>query len=133
MPKAIKSQLQEKRLRNYTRVTTRAPGLGEQENLAARPRKIPTIEGHYSKTRRYSRITLCIETERGNLPETHLRSKDKYKLKRMEKYISLKWGEKAGIPILIADQKVCKTKAITRDTKGHFILIKGFNGRISSL
>ena len=53
------------------------------------------------------------------LQETHLRKK--------EPYTDWKWrfGKKIGNRKLISDQIDFKTKAIQRDTKGHFIILKG--------
>ena len=44
----------------------------------------------------------------------------------MEKIIPRKWTEKkARVAILISDKTDIKTKAIKRDTKTHFIILKG--------
>ena len=46
----------------------------------------------------------------------------------LEKNIPSKWtGKKDGIAILISDKIDFKTKAIKRDTEGHFIILKGRN------
>ena len=34
-------------------------------------------------------------------------------------------GKKARVAILVSDKIDCKTKAIKRDTEGHFIILKG--------
>ena len=43
----------------------------------------------------------------------------------LEENITSKWtGKKARVAILISDKTDFKTKAIKRDTKGHFIILK---------
>ena len=62
------------------------------------------------------------------LQETHLRPKDKYRLKvRGWKNIFQANGkqQKAGVAILISDKIDLKIKKITRDNKGHYLMIKG--------
>ena len=62
------------------------------------------------------------------LQETHFRSTDTYRPKvRGWKNIFHANGnqQKAGVAILIADQIDSKTKTITRDKEGHYIMIKG--------
>ena len=45
----------------------------------------------------------------------------------MEKNIPSKetWQKKAGVAILISDKIDSKTKAITREKEGHYIILKG--------
>ena len=44
----------------------------------------------------------------------------------METNTPSKWtGKKAGVSILVSDKIDFKTKAIKRDTEGHFIILKG--------
>ena len=46
--------------------------------------------------------------------------------KGLEKNIPSKWkGKKAGVPIFMSEKTDFKTKAIRRDTEGHFIILKG--------
>ena len=62
------------------------------------------------------------------LQETHFRSKDTWKLKVKEwKGIYHVNGneKKARTAILILDKTDFKTKPVTRDKEGHFIIIKG--------
>ena len=62
------------------------------------------------------------------LQETHFRPKDAYRRKvRGWKNIFHANGKqkKAGVVILIADQIDLKTKKITKDKEGHYIMIKG--------
>ena len=63
-----------------------------------------------------------------SLQETHFRPRDTYRLKvRGWKKIFYANGnqEKAGVAILISDNIDFKTKTITRDEEGHYIMIKG--------
>ena len=60
------------------------------------------------------------------LPETHLSSKDKHRLKvKGWKMILQADGsqKKAGVAILISDKIDFKTKTITREKKGHYVII----------
>ena len=44
----------------------------------------------------------------------------------IEKHIPCKWkSKKAGVEILRSDKREFKIKTITRDKKGHYIMIKG--------
>ena len=59
------------------------------------------------------------------LQETHLRTKDLHRLKGWKIYPKQIGREKkkAGVAILISDKIDFKTKAIKRDTEGHFIIL----------
>ena len=62
------------------------------------------------------------------LQETHFRPRDTYRLKVREwKKIFHANGnqKKAGVAIVISDKIDFKTKTITRDKEGHYIMIKG--------
>ena len=62
------------------------------------------------------------------LQETHFRPRDTYRLKvRGWKRIFLANGnqKKAGVAIFISDKIGFKTKTITRDKDGHYIMSKG--------
>ena len=61
------------------------------------------------------------------LQETHFRPRDTYRLKvRGWKKIHANGNQnKAGVAILISDKIDFKIKTITRDKKGHYIMIKG--------
>ena len=63
------------------------------------------------------------------LPEDHLSSKDKYKLKvKGWKMIFQVNGiqRKAGVVVLISNEIDFKIKKVRKDTEGHYIMIKGF-------
>ena len=62
------------------------------------------------------------------LQEAHFRPRDTYRLKvrGWKKIFHLNGNQKeAGIAILISDKIDFKIKTITRDTEGHYIMIKG--------
>ena len=62
------------------------------------------------------------------LQETHLNSKDKYRLKaKWWKMIFQANGiqRKVGVAILILDEIDIKIEKVKKDTEGHFIMIKG--------
>ena len=62
------------------------------------------------------------------LQETHLRTKDTYRLKvkGWEKiFHANRHDRKAGVAILISDNIDFKTKDIKKDKKGHYLMIKG--------
>ena len=59
---------------------------------------------------------------------THFRPRDTYRLKLREwkKVVHANRNQKkAGVAILISDKIDFKTKTITRDKEGHYIMIKG--------
>ena len=62
------------------------------------------------------------------LQESHFRPRDTYRLKvrGWKKMFHANGNQKkAGVAILISDQIDFKTKTITRDKEGHYIMIKG--------
>ena len=62
------------------------------------------------------------------LQETHFRPRDTYTLKvrgRKKTFHANGNQKKAGVTILISDKIEFKTKTITRDKEGHYIMIKG--------
>ena len=62
------------------------------------------------------------------LQETHFRHRDTYRLKvrRWKKIFHANGNQKkAGVAILMSDNIDFKIKTITRDTEGHYIMIKG--------
>ena len=62
------------------------------------------------------------------LQETHLKTRDTYRLKvkGWEKIFHANRDQKkAGVAILLSDKIDFKTKAVKRDQKGHYIVIKG--------
>ena len=62
------------------------------------------------------------------LQETHLRTKDTYRLKvkGWEKvFHANRHDRKAGVAILISDEIDFKTKAINKDKEGHYLIVKG--------
>ena len=58
------------------------------------------------------------------LQETHLKTRDTYRLKVKIFHIN---GDqkKAGVSILISDKTDFEIKAVKRDKEGHYIMIKG--------
>ena len=91
---------------------------------------IITLNGLKVPTKRY-RLAEWIQKQCsyiGCLQEIHLRPKDTYRLKvRGWKNIFYANGKqkKAGVAILTSDKIDLKIKNITRDTEGHYIMIKG--------
>ena len=80
------------------------------------PKEIDWLNGYKNKTR------IC------SLHETHFRPRETYRLKVREwKKIFHASGnqKKAGVAILISDKIDFKTKTITRDKEGQYIMIKG--------
>ena len=62
------------------------------------------------------------------LQETHFRHRDTYRLKvrGWKKIFHANGNQKnTGVAILISDKTDFKTKTITRDKEGHYIMIKG--------
>ena len=62
------------------------------------------------------------------LQETHLKARDTYRLKvKGWKKIFHANGDqkKAGVAILVSDKVDFEIKAVKRDNKGHYIMIKG--------
>ena len=62
------------------------------------------------------------------LQETHLKTKDTYRLKVKgwkKIFHANRDQKKAGVAIPISDKIDFKTKAVTRDKEGHYIMIKG--------
>ena len=69
-----------------------------------------------------TRLSICC------LQETHFRPRDTYRLKvRGWKKIFHANGnhKKAGAAILISDKRDFKIKTVTRDKKGHYLMING--------
>ena len=66
------------------------------------------------------------------LQETHFRPRDTYRLKvkGWKKTFHANGNQKkAGVAILLSDKIDFKIKTATRDTEGHYIMIKGINPR----
>ena len=62
------------------------------------------------------------------LQETHLKTKDTYKLKVKgwkKIFHAIRDKKKAGVTILISDKIDFQIKAVKRDKEGHYIMIKG--------
>ena len=62
------------------------------------------------------------------LQETHFRPRDTYRLKVRgwkKRFHANGNQKKAGVAILISDKIDFKTKTVTRDNKGHYVMIKG--------
>ena len=87
------------------------------------------INGLKASTK-WHRLAECIQKQDLHtccLQETHLKPKNTYRLKgRGWKKIfhAKKNQKKAGVAILISDKIDFKTKTITRDKEGHYIIIK---------
>ena len=62
------------------------------------------------------------------LQETHLKPKDMHRLK-VEEWKNIfdanNKEKKAGVAVLVSDKTDLKTKTVTRDKEGHYIMIKG--------
>uniref|UniRef100_A0A8D1NTD9 exodeoxyribonuclease III n=1 Tax=Sus scrofa TaxID=9823 RepID=A0A8D1NTD9_PIG len=77
------------------------------------------------------RMAECIKKQKPSiccLQETHLRTKDTYRLKvkGWEKiFHANRHDRKAGIAILISDKTDFKTKDIKKDKEGHYLMING--------
>ena len=57
---------------------------------------------------------------------TQIKKCTQTKIKGMEKIFHANGkGKKAGVAVLISNKIDCKTKAIVRDSEGHYIIIKG--------
>jgi len=78
------------------------------------------------------RVGDCIKKQKPSiccLKETHLRTKDTYRLKGQvwEKIFHANGHDmKAGVAIFISDEIDCKMKTIKKDNEGHYLMIKGF-------
>ena len=81
------------------------------------PKDIVWLNGYKNKTGIYC----CLQ-------ETHFRPRDTYRLKvkRWKKIFHANGNQKkAEVAILLSDKIDFKTKTITRDKEGHYIMIKG--------
>ena len=64
----------------------------------------------------------------GCLQETHLRTKDTYRLKVKawgKIFLANRHDRKAGVATLISDKIDFKAKDIKKDKEGHYLMIKG--------
>ena len=88
------------------------------------------VNGLNAPTKRH-RLAECIQKQDPYiccLQETHFRHRDTYRLKvrGWKKIFHVNGNQKkAGVAIFISDKIDFKIKTITRDKKGHYLMIKG--------
>uniref|UniRef100_A0A9L0S3G5 exodeoxyribonuclease III n=1 Tax=Equus caballus TaxID=9796 RepID=A0A9L0S3G5_HORSE len=88
------------------------------------------VNGLNSPIKRH-RVAKCIKEQDPTiccLQETHLTSKDKYRLREKGWKTILQANskqKKAGVAILISDKTDCKIKQVKRDREGQYIMTKG--------